>query len=694
MKQGMNRTNRLIHEKSPYLLQHAYNPVNWYPWCEEAFQKAKRENKPIFLSIGYSTCHWCHVMEKESFEDREVARLLNEHFVSIKVDREERPDVDQLYMTVCQAMTGHGGWPLTIIMTPAKKPFYAGTYIPKEDRYDRTGLIRLLPKIADLWKKERQQAEKVGDRVVEVIRGHLEASDRAELDLSTFDFAFEQFVRQFDDVYGGFGDAPKFPRPHDLLFLLRYWKDKDDSEALEMVEKTLLTMRKGGIYDQLGFGFARYSVDREWLVPHFEKMLYDNALLAFTYTEAYQATKKEMYRKVAEEILTYVLRDMTADEGGFYSAEDADSEGKEGKFYVWTPAEIQQILGKEDGELFCVCYDVTEDGNFEHQTSILNQIHISLPVIAEHYRCTEKELEEKLSILRKKLFEARRKRVPPHKDDKILTSWNGLMIVALARAGRVIQNPIYLEAAAKAVRFIEEKLVREDGRLLARYRDGEAAYLGYLDDYAFYVWGLIELYEATWQSKYMEQAIQFTKAMIDLFWDDQNGGFFFYGKDGEQLLIRPKEIHDGAMPSGNSVAALNLLRLASFTMDQTFMTIAEQQIKAFAGSVQEQPASHSFMLVAMQFALGKRKEIVVSGDPDDSLTQTMIREVQKAFCPNAIIVLQPRGKVDSKMKGLFPAVDQELSSLDHAAVYICENYACQQPIYELETLRERLRSLH
>lgn len=690
MKHGNRRSNRLIHEKSPYLLQHAYNPVDWYPWSEEAFDKAKNEEKPIFLSIGYSTCHWCHVMEKESFEDEAVARILNEHFVSIKVDREERPDVDQLYMAVCQAMTGHGGWPLTIIMTPEKKPFYAGTYIPKEDRYGRTGLINLLPKITDLWQQERERAEKMSDRVVEVMSGHFEASDKADLDRTTFDFAFEQFARHFDEMYGGFGDAPKFPRPHDLLFLLRYWKAKEEPEALEMVEQTLLAMRKGGIYDHLGFGFARYAVDREWLVPHFEKMLYDNALLAFAYTETYQATKKEIYGEIAEEILTYVLRDMTADEGGFFSAEDADSEGEEGKFYVWTPAEIKQVLGEEEGELFCACYDVTEDGNFEHQTSILNQVHISLQVIAERYGCSEKGLEEKLSILRKKLFEAREQRVHPHKDDKILTSWNGLMIAALARAGRVLQNTTYLDAATKAVRLIEEKLVREDGRLLARYRDGEAAYLGYLDDYAFYVWGLIELYEATWQGKYMEQAIQLTKAMIDLFWDDQDDGFFFYGKDGEQLLIRPKEIYDGAMPSGNAVAALNLLRLASFTMDETLQTIADKQIKAFAGSVQEQPTSHSFMLVAMQFALGKRQEIVISGDPNDGLTKSMILEVQKAFCPNAIIALRPQGKADGNMKLFFPAIDQRSSISNQAAVYICENYACRQPIHELETLKEQL----
>lgn len=693
MSQKKKYTNRLVNEKSPYLLQHAHNPVDWYPWCEEAFQKAKKEDKPIFLSIGYSTCHWCHVMERESFEDEEVAKLLNEFYVSIKVDREERPDIDQLYMTVCQAMTGQGGWPLTIIMTPDKKPFYAGTYIPKEDQYDRTGLLKLLPKVADLWKKERERAEKMSNRVVEFIKGHLEASDQAELDATVFDFAFEQYARQFDEIYGGFGAAPKFPRPHDLLFLLRYWKEKNDNEALEMVELTLRSMRKGGIYDHLGYGFSRYSVDREWLVPHFEKMLYDNALLAYTYTEAYQATRDEFYRQVVEEILSYVLRDMTSEEGGFFSAEDADSEGEEGKFYVWTPQQIKDALGEDDGELFCECYDVTSDGNFEKQTSILNQIHVSFETIARKYGMTEKELEEKLAKFREKLFEVRKQRVHPYKDDKILTAWNGLMIAALSRAGRVLQNQTYLKAAIEAARFIEEKLVQDDGRLLARYRDGEAAYLGYLDDYAFYVWGLIELYEATWNSEYLEKAMKQTKVMIDLFWDQQNDGFFFYGSDSEQLLIRPKEIYDGAMPSGNAVAALNLLRLAAFTMDESIKSIADRQLKAFASSVQEQPTSHSFMLVAMQFALGKRQEIVITGNPNDPLTQAMIEEVQRAYCPNAILALRPQGEGSEALKDLFPTVDQHSSFSDQTAVYICQNYACQQPITQLETLKEQLSSL-
>lgn len=690
MKHEQRKPNRLIHEKSPYLLQHAYNPVDWYPWGEEAFEKAKQEDKPIFLSIGYSTCHWCHVMEKESFGDLAVAKVLNDHFISVKVDREERTDVDNLYMTVCQAMTGHGGWPLTIIMTSDQKPFYAGTYIPKEDRYGRTGLIKLLTKIADLWKVERSRAEKMSDRVMEVIQGNLESTDKGEIDPSLFDYAFEQYARQFDEIYGGFGQAPKFPRPHDLLFLLRYWKDKEDTEALEMVEKTLTAMRRGGIYDHLGFGFSRYAVDREWLVPHFEKMLYDNALLAYTYTEAYQATKKEVYRQVVEEIFTYVFREMTAEEGGFYSAEDADSEGKEGEFYVWTPKQVKDILGDEDGELFCQCYDITEDGNFENHKSILNQVHFSQDKIAQEKGIKIPQLQKKLAQAREKLFQAREKRIRPFKDDKILTSWNGLMIAALARAGRVFQQKSYLDAAVRAVQCLEKNLVREDGRLLVRFRNGEAAYLGYLDDYAFYTWGLIELYEATWEDSYLERAIELTHQMIDLFWDESDDGFFFYGKDAKPLLSRSKEIYDGAIPSGNSVAALNILRLAAFTLDEQLIDIGEKQLRAFAGSVHDHPTSHSFLMIAMQFALGKRQEIVIVGDLDDRVTQTMMKEVQQAYLPHAILAFRPTGKQFHHKKSLLPVIETQSTVSDQAAVYICENYACQQPIQNLDVLKKRL----
>lgn len=687
------KPNRLIDEKSPYLLQHAYNPVDWYPWGDEAFEKAKTEEKPIFLSIGYSTCHWCHVMERESFEDGEVAELLNQHFISIKVDREERPDVDHLYMTVCQAMTGQGGWPLTIIMTPDKKPFFAGTYIPKEDRYGRTGLIKLLNKIAELWQTERARADEVSNRVVEAVQAYLNPVEVGELDPQVLDLAYEQFARQFDDTYGGFGDAPKFPRPHDLLFLLRYWKRTGEKEALHMVTHTLHAMRRGGIYDHLGYGFARYSVDREWLVPHFEKMLYDNALLAIAYLEAYQVTKDETYAKVAREIFRYVLRDMTSAEGGFYSAEDADSEGEEGKFYVWTPEQIKEVLGEEEGELFCACYDVTPEGNFEHHTSILNQIHVSLEEIAKERNLTVKELEKRLTGAREKLFLAREKRVHPLKDDKVLTSWNGLMIAALARGFRVLGETEYAEAAGKAVLFISQKLRREDGRLLVRYRDGESAYLGYLDDYAFFAWGLIELYEATFHADYLEQAIQLTREMLELFGDDNEGGLYFYGKDGEKLLTRPKEIYDGATPSGNSVAAYNLIRLAKLMSDEELLKEADRQLKAFAKSVASSPISHSFFLLAIQFALEPTKEIVIAGQPNHISTKEMIRVVQQAYLPDAVIALQPQGQEPNTMKFMIPNVDGKAPVQDEATVYLCENYACQAPITAVEELRKQLHSV-
>jgi uncharacterized protein YyaL (SSP411 family) len=665
--------------------------VDWYPWGPEAFEKAKREDKPIFLSIGYSSCHWCHVMERESFEDEEVAAILNEHYVPVKVDREERPDVDHIYMTVCQAMTRHGGWPLTIIMTPDQKPFFAGTYFPKEDKYGRLGLMSLLSRVAQLWKEERERAEQMGGRVVEAVSAYLNPVEAGEISREVLDHAFEQFASQYDEVYGGFGEAPKFPRPHELLFLLRYWKRTGESEALQMVEHTLKAMRRGGIYDHLGFGFARYSVDRQWLVPHFEKMLYDNALLAIAYLEAYQATGNGFYADVAREIFRYVLRDMTSPEGGFYSAEDADSEGVEGKFYVWRPEEIRQVLGEEDGRLFCECYDVTEEGNFEHHTSILNQIEVSLQKIAEQRGISLEKLEEKLKGMREKLFEVREKRIHPHKDDKILTSWNGLMIAALARAARVLGEMEYADAAAKAVRFIREKLARKDGRLLARYRDGEAAFLAYLDDYAFMAWGLMELYEAVFQTEYLELAIRLTEDMLELFGDERGGGFFFYGKDGEALISRPKEIYDGATPSGNSVAAYNLIRLARLTTDERWMKEADRQLKAFAKSVEASPISHPFFLMAVDFALGPTKEIVIAGKPNDTATKEMIRIVQRAYLPDAVIALAPRDDVPNTMKFMIPRVDGDGSAFESgAAVFICENFACQRPVTDPSELKEKL----
>lgn len=581
------KANRLIDEKSPYLLQHAHNPVDWFSWSEEAFVKAKAEDKPIFLSIGYSTCHWCHVMERESFEDEEVAAVLNKDFVSIKVDREERPDIDSIYMEVCQSMTGHGGWPMTIIMTPEQKPFFAGTYFPKNDQRGMEGLMSILEKVKEAWKSNKSGVLEYGDELVEAMN-KVQKTKVVELDEQVTDKAFSQFESQYDRVFGGFGSAPKFPTPHNLYFMLRYWKKTNKELALEMIEKTLDSMYSGGIYDHIGFGFSRYSTDRKWLVPHFEKMLYDNALLAVAYLEICEATKNKKYADVAEQIFTYILRDMTSPEGGFYCAEDADSEGEEGKFYVWSVEEVKEVLGEEEGNRFCTIFDISKKGNFEGK-SIPNLIGNSM----------SKEDEGFVSSCREKLFNYRDKRIHPHKDDKILTSWNGLMIAAMAMGGRILNNKKYTEAAERAGGFIYSKLIREDGRLLARYREGEAAFPAYVDDYAFLTWGLIELYEATSDSKYIDKAVGLTEDLLKYFWDEENEGLYIYGSDSERLIIRPKEVYDGATPSGNSVSAVNLLRIGNITNNNRFREKAEDILKAFSLNIKEIPMAHTFSLIAL-----------------------------------------------------------------------------------------------
>ncbi|MCS1351742.1 thioredoxin domain-containing protein [Mechercharimyces sp. CAU 1602] len=681
--------NRLGEEKSPYLLQHASNPVDWYPWGEEAFAQAKKEDKPIFLSIGYSTCHWCHVMEKESFEDEEVAELLNRDYISIKVDREERPDIDHIYMTVCQALTGQGGWPLTVMMTPEKKPFFAGTYFPKRSQRGMPGMIELLNRISDVWQNERDKLLESGEKVTAAIRAYAKADQSGDLSLVITDSAYEQVAQQFDSAYGGFGQEPKFPRPHDFLFLLRYWKQSNVSEALTMVEKTLTAMHQGGIYDHLGFGFARYSVDREWLVPHFEKMLYDNALLAYAYLETYQATKKEKYARIAEEIFTYVLRDMTSPEGGFYSAEDADSEGREGRFYVWSPVEIEQVLGEEEGQLFCEVYDVTPDGNFEDGLSILNRIHDPLHAVAAREGMSEEEIEERLQKARAQLLSAREQRIHPHKDDKILTSWNGLMIAALAKGAQVLGKPHYAESAARAVQFIDQHVRRADGRLLARFRDGEAAFPGYVDDYAFYSWGLIELYEATGNVHYLEHALQETERMMDLFNDEEYGGLFFYGHDAEQLLTRQKEIYDGALPSGNSIAGWNLVRLAKMSGNEHLHHLAKRQLSAFARNVEQGSMAYTAYLVGLQLHLGATTEIVIVGDSNLPVVKEMKRIIYSTYLPDAVILFRD-GQNQDKLAQFAPFTAEQHAPAGEARVYICKNHTCQAPLATVEELELEL----
>lgn len=677
--------NHLVKEKSPYLLQHAYNPVNWYPWGEEAFTEAQKRNLPIFLSVGYSTCHWCHVMERESFEDEEVAELLNKHYIAVKVDREERPDVDHIYMTVCQSLTGAGGWPLTVIMTPDKKPFFAGTYFPKQSMMGRPGLMDVLYQINEVWEKDQERLTDIGNKVTEAIRPSFGAAPGGNLTEKTLHKAFRQLSQRFDTTYGGFGSAPKFPTPHNLSFLLRYWKQHKDDHALSMVEKTLDAMHRGGIYDHIGFGFSRYSVDRKWLVPHFEKMLYDNALLANAYLEAYQATGKEHYARVARQVFTYVLRDMTSPDGGFYSAEDADSEGEEGKFYVWQPEEVEAVLGPETGRLFCDFFDITDRGNFEGH-SIPNRIISSREQVAAEHNLPQADLDSRLEQAREKLFLAREKRVHPYKDDKVLTAWNGLMIAALARGGRVLGEPRYTEAADRSVQFIWDKLLRRDGRLLARYRDGEAAHLAYLDDYAFLAWGLLELYQTTLEPGHLEKALSLTEKMIELFWDSAEGGFFFYGKDGEELLARPKEVYDGATPSGNSVAAANLLRLARLTGDTRLDEYSRRQLEAFSGYLEDQPQAHTHFLTALQFALYPGIEVVIAGDADHKETHDMLQTVQQKFSPNTILILRPDGESGREIASLIPFVKEHQSIDGKSTAYVCRNYACQSPTTGVDEL--------
>jgi uncharacterized protein len=659
--------NRLVNEKSPYLLQHAYNPVDWFAWSEEAFAKAKKEDKPIFLSIGYSTCHWCHVMERESFEDNEAAEVLNKYFVSIKVDREERPDIDSIYMSVCQALTGSGGWPLTILMTPDKKPFYAGTYFPKKSKYGRPGLIDMLLSVEEAWRNKREDLIASSNEITKAVEKSASAGRKGKLSKATLKGAFEEYRDNFDPVFGGIGESPKFPIPHNLLFLLRYYYSFGEREALGIVEKTLESMYKGGIFDHVGYGFSRYSVDRKWLVPHFEKMLYDNSLLAMAFIETYQATKKEFYKEAAEKIFTYILRDMTSPEGGFYSAEDADSEGEEGKFYVWDIDEILEVLGEEDGKLYCGYYDITGHGNFEHK-NIPNLISRELKEIESN-----RELKDKLNKLRAKLFEYREKRVHPHKDDKILTGWNGFMIAALAYGGRVFGNNTYTEAAEKAVQFIYDKLIDEQGRLLARYRDGEAAYLAYLEDYAFLTWSLIELYENNFKPEYLQKALDLNKAMIEHFYDEKDGGFYLYSKDTEQLIIRPKEAYDGAIPSGNSVATLNMIRLSRITGDEKLEEMAQRQLEVFSGNIASIPSSHSVFLMALLYSQVGGKSVAIAGDKEDASVKAMLAEINNRYLPYTTTALN----INTKQ---YKLVDNK------AAAYICQDYSCSQPVTELQEL--------
>jgi len=614
-------------------------------------------------------------MERESFEDNEVAEMLNKNYIAIKVDREERPDIDHIYMNVCQALTGSGGWPLTIIMTPEKAPFFAGTYFPKRARMGYPGVIELLEKINEAWNTERERLLEASESILEHIRSDYSADSAVELDIEIAGKAFKSLERIFDSEYGGFGRAPKFPTPHNLRFLLRYWKTTNDPNALQMVEKTLISMYRGGIYDHVGYGFSRYSTDRIWLVPHFEKMLYDNAGLAAAYLEAYQATGKEQYGEVARQIFEYVLRDMTSPEGAFYSAEDADSEGVEGKYYVWSPKEITDILGEDAAVEFNGYYGLSDKGNFEGK---------SIPNLLHNKAAFENIRENPLEGHRKKVFEAREKRIHPYKDDKILTAWNGLMIAALSMGARVLDNMEYAAAAERAVRFIRSKLIREDGRLLARYREGEAAYPGYLDDYAFLVWGLIELYEATFKAEYLKLAADLNHDMLKYFYDEENGGLFLYGSDSEQLIVRPKDVYDGAMPSGNSVAAMNFLRLGRLTGDADLEDKAYKQLKAFGSIIKSHPMGYTNMLSALLFINSKASEIVIVGNREDENAKRMIKSVNSHFNPFTVVLFKDSDEMEAEITSIAPYTEAQGMVDNKTTAYVCENFACMAPITDLK----------
>lgn len=690
------KTNRLIHEKSPYLLQHAYNPVNWYPWGEEAFEKARREDKPIFLSIGYSTCHWCHVMERESFENEETARLMNEAFVSIKVDREERPDIDHIYMTVAQLMTGRGGWPLNVIMTPDKRPFFAGTYFPKESRFGMIGMDDLCRRIRELWATQRDKVLQSATKILAAVRQIPDEQPGEALDHGVLETAYRQLAQRFDKSNGGFGEAPKFPTPHNVLFLLRYWKRTNDPAALDMVEATLQSMRRGGIYDHVGYGFHRYSTDADWLVPHFEKMLYDQAMLAMAYIEAYQATGKEQYARTAEEIFSYVLRDMTSPRGGFYSAEDADSEGEEGKFYVWKLEEIRGLLDENEAGLFTALYNVNPGGNFrEEATGRITGDNIphmtkTLSQVARDFTLSDEDAEKLIEQARRKLFEAREVRVHPHKDDKILTDWNGLMIAALAKGAKVLDKPQYAQAAGKAADFILETLRGPDGRLLHRYREGEAGLPAHVDDYAFFIWGLLDLYEATFDVTYLKHALDLNKEFIKRFWDAQVGGFYFTAEDSEDLIVRKKEIYDGATPSGNSVASLNLLRLGRIAADPELERKADHIGRAFAGTVRQLPSAYTQLLVAMEFGMGPSWEIVIAGRSDADDTRQMLRQLRRPFLPHTVVLFRPTEDEHPAIGGIAEYTGAQRSIDGKATAYVCRNYNCELPTTDPNKMLELL----
>jgi len=688
-KDGGDMWNRLAFETSPYLLQHAANPVDWYPWSEEAFLLAKKLDKPVFLSIGYTTCHWCHVMEHESFEDSLVAGLMNDTFVNIKVDREERPDIDNIYMEVTQMVTGRGGWPMTVIMTPDKKPFFAGTYFPKNSRHQRVGMIELIPEIKKIWQTKKDSIYNSADKITRTLyQRNSNRTRKADIKyLDVLESAFSHFSDNFDSKYGGFkGSRNKFPKAHDYSFLVRYYNRTNDQRALDIINKSLYAMKNSGMYDQVGFGFHRYSTDQKWLVPHFEKMLYDQAILINAYLDAYLVTKDMFFKESVDEIIEYVLRDMTSIAGGFYSAEDADTKGEEGLFYIWNTNELDSLLDTNEYEYLYDILSLNNEGNCKVEGQSTNIPHFTQnwKDISKKYNISIDDAKVKYHKIRNKVFKHREKRVHPQKDDKILTDWNGLMISALARSGAIFNNDIYINAAIKSADFIIKNLIDEDGSILKTYRNGPSKTKGMIEDYAFFIMGLIDLYQGTFNQKYLDLAQSLSEYQLEQFWDNENDGFYFTANNSEELLIRNKEFYDGAIPSGNSVSAYNYIRLSRLLSKPDFEDIANKIIMALSSNLNRYSAGYSMMLHALDFIEGPSYEVIIIGDGIDREVLNIVNSHQQI---NKIVIYKDSNE---QISGQMSFLNNYFMNDDKTTIYVCKNYVCNLPTSDINVISKLL----
>jgi uncharacterized protein YyaL (SSP411 family) len=679
--------NRLSQETSPYLLQHAHNPVDWYPWGAEAFNKAKSENKPILLSIGYSACHWCHVMERESFENEKIAALMNDLFVNIKVDREERPDLDEIYMNAVQMLTGRGGWPMTMFLTPDGKPFYGGTYFPPDDRQGMPGFPKILMGVSQAYRERPADVEKSVTQILAALQ-HMSESHQTEriLPPGIIGDSSEKIARAYDSEHGGLGQAPKFPNAGVYELFLRHFHQSKSERYLEMVTHTLMKMAQGGIYDHLGGGFHRYSVDAKWLVPHFEKMLYDNAQMIRIYAQAYRITQEPLFKSVVDETVDYLLREMLHSEGGFYSTQDADSEGEEGKFFVWTTEEINRFIGEEKAEIFCRIYDVSDEGNFEGK-NILHPI-LTIEQASKFFRMDRSEINALVADAKQKLFTEREKRIKPFRDEKIIAAWNGLTLSGLAEAIKVSNNPACVAAVKHTIEFIFSKMFR-DGFLLHTYKDGQAKLLGYLDDYAFVAMGLLDVYEAIFDRSALERSIQLTDIMLREFWDEKDGAFFYTGKSHEPLISRTKPVFDGSIPSGNAMATQLLLRLFHITANDDYPKRAEKVLRSYYDAMESQPFGFAHMICALDFYLNKPKEVVLVGKNGDPQTAALVREIHKLYLPNKVLQLVDPNE---SLEKISPLVQGKSQINGKPTAYVCSDFTCSAPVTSWNELKQLLEN--